>query len=607
MNYEVDAFSSVAGTAVPMVVTTAGLEAVPTTPPLYPQGQSFSVVGSVSYTFIGPVLAGLAGNSITTPAVSITGFALAPDSNGTVTGTAIIPDENVAKLTITPAATVTGASWSTTPVASVVGVENPSWTNVCVITAGANAFNPGDIGDGLTPASSFQGLAINDVTSDGTTAVLNTCPKASSSGSVSLYGSQTLTQIISTPLGPFTANAGVAWSGNHATTADLELAAASAGSIGFSLGPIGAGSDDSTPSASLITGYTGGFAPGPGITAGGVISCSATPALPPPVSTSLQSTGCSLATPTATDEPHDAVSVPLADAAPTVTSPLVNLGVGLSTTVSLGATPSSVLGSISSFQLLANQCPTPTVNGNTLQCSLVGNQLHLNDATQTGVAMFTIQYTATDNLGVVSAAGTVTVTVGTPPVDQPLTQVVQPGQLVLSCNAPGSVGYAETTCPNIDLPQITLNGLAQTKHAPLSTIYVSDDRGDPTVGWSLSTYMVATGSNSGEGGACSTYVGFCASLDAQGNPTTGVYNTANGKIPATDLSVSGVALAAFAGNNNTAPAGSGGTYGGSNIGLATAAAGFSGGTFTVDGTFNLVIPSSVYAATYLGTVEYLVQ
>ena len=41
--------------------------------------------------------------------------------------------------------------------------------------------------------------------------------------------------------------------------------------------------------------------------------------------------------------------------------------------------------------------------------------------------------------------------------------------------------------------------------------------------------------------------------------------------------------------------------------LCAGLAGRSGGTFTMDTTFTLVVPASVYSGTYEGTVEYLVS
>ena len=344
-----------------------------------------------------------------------------------------------------------------------------------------------------------------------------------------------------------------------------------------------------------ITGWTaGGAAHGPGIDAGtGTVSWSSSPLYPAGVLNPLQSVNSGAQT----FVTADSISVPLASSGPAPSTPInVNLGVGGTKDVTLSAA-ASYGGSVASYSLVSTS-PLSN-NGNALSFSLTGNTLHLDDTSQTGVAVITIQWHATDNFGITGATGNVVVTIGTPPVDQPLTQVVNPGQLQLSCNAPGSAGYP-AQCPNINLPQITLSGVNQQVSAAANPIYVSDNRGDPTAGWSLTTYMVATGSNTGEGGACASFVGFC-------NTNASYPNSANGKIAATQLSISGTAFQSVLGNNNTAPAAAGGTYGGSAIALGSAAASVSGGTFELTGTYNLNIPSSVYQGTYLGTVEYLVQ
>ena len=616
VTYEVDGFSPTAAGAtgsgdIPIVVGLTGLTVDGASGPLYPQGKSFDLSGVISYTESGAALAGLAANHFTNPSFQIGGFELKGDPNNSASGTWVIPDLTGSHFT-TGTSTVTGATWSGN-----------------TITAAAHAFDNA-VGDGVAPLATFgQGTAIIAVSTDGSTATLS-APVAAGSGSVTLYASSTVTQsfdtatTLNTPSGsptsatplPFSTTAGPAWELNPSTTSDVLLAENTSEGIGWSTGPISMGggpqgNGDGT-SGAVITGWTTGsfgppatFVPGPGLNpATGAVGFGAgfTPAMPPTSTTPLQSSNG-----TSTYVVADAISIPLNDPAPIANSQNVNLGVGGVKSVSLSGSATSP-GHITSFQLLPTQCPQgPSITGNTLQCSLSGNSLSLDDTGQTGVAMFTIQFTVTDSLNQTSTAGSVIVSIGTPPVDQPLSQLVNPGQLQLSCVVPGAGGYPSNACTNIDLPQVTLNGLAHSVSSPANTIYVSDNRGDPNFGWSLTTYMVATQTNTGEGGACSTYVGFCASLDAGGNPTTSIYNTVNGKIAATDLSISGVVVSAHAGNNNTAPTGSGGTYGGLAIGLANAAPGFSGGTFDVNGTFNLTIPSSVYAGTYLGTVEYLVQ
>lgn len=644
VKYEVDAYAPIASTGIPVVVTTSNLTTTPASP-LYPQGTSFTVSGFVTYTFIGPILAGLKANSISAPTVNVSGFALAPDSNGTATGSGNIPAES-SSITITAAGTVAGASWSTTPVAGpIVGVLNPSWTNVCVITAGSGAFNAGDIGDGIVSSpNAFQGLAINDVTSSGTTAILNTCPSATGTGSIDLYGPQSVTQPVS-GLGPFTTNAGVPWSLSHTTTSDLELASAGANTISIGLGPISAGpgaTGNTSADGAVITGYTGTNQPGPGLSATTpfVASCSALPALPPGAVSTLQSTGC---TGSATDEPHDAVSVPLTAAAPTANGLNTSLGVGQTGTVQLTCSPVSP-STTASFALLTTS--PQTNNGNTLTFSLNSSTgvLSLNDSGQSGAAAIPIQFTCTDDLALTSAAATVNVSLGTPPVIQPFTEQVNGGTLVLSCSSPATyvtgnntptpVGNPLLNCPEFQFQPITLDGLEQQVHTttgdqstgtpPASspgTIYISDNRGSPSDSWTLTGTFVGTATGSiASGGnpntSCAGVVAFCnSSISTAVNQTTNPGGVHDGWILPSYLQVSGITCKADATGgpspynppnlNPDATPTSGGNFG-SPVTLCSASTGQSGGTFLFNATYTLTIPESVYAGDYVGSVQYTV-
>jgi hypothetical protein len=160
--------------------------------------------------------------------------------------------------------------------------------------------------------------------------------------------------------------------------------------------------------------------------------------------------------------------------------------VGQSKTVILSATPGTATYPVTS-------CAVATVTGALTVTTVNTKAVCEVKLTSTGTTASTASFKFTATTGVkTSTAATVTVTIGTPPVDQPLAQTVTAGQLVLSCNAPGSTGYPLLTCPLVTLPKITLNGVTQTVKAAASTIYVSDNRGTPAVGWTLITYMVPT-------------------------------------------------------------------------------------------------------------------
>jgi len=286
--------------------------------------------------------------------------------------------------------------------------------------------------------------------------------------------------------------------------------------------------------------------------------------------------------------------VNLVEPAPVANPSTVNLGTGQAKTVTLSTTPGNPAYPVTGCNLVGG--PTfggrlnVTISNTPTVCSAT-----LTDS-GTGVATVTFTFTASDGYPLTGAAGTVTVVIGTPPVDQPLSQTIGGGPLVISCSAPPSQSAAP--CGTIVLPAITLNGTTQTSTAPANTIYISDNRGDPTVGWTLTSYMVATGTNQNTG--CDTSITFCNS-----NLTANAALPVN-HIAAGNLAISAVACAPYTGNLNPAPAaGAGGTYASTQT-LCTASAGTNGGSFTANGTFTLTVPSSTAAGVYLGTVEYLV-
>jgi len=275
------------------------------------------------------------------------------------------------------------------------------------------------------------------------------------------------------------------------------------------------------------------------------------------------------------------------------------------TPITLTATPDP-LHAVTGFQFTALPAGgSVTVGGNpaaTLTTYAPNNGVNLNIVftAPANASVQTLTFQVRDAAFAYGAGGTgtVSITVGTAPVDQVINQQVNGGQLVLSCNSPGSTGYPLLQCPAITLtPAITLNGTQQTTGGPMSSIYVSDNRGDLTANWSLTSYMVSTPSVTG----CTT-ANFC-------NSTTGA-NLAltNNHVPATGLSLTPSSCAAFGTNQNpNAAVQAGGAYGGSPISVCTATHPNSTGTFKVDGNFSLNIPASTAAGLYKGTVEYLVS
>jgi hypothetical protein len=172
-------------------------------------------------------------------------------------------------------------------------------------------------------------------------------------------------------------------------------------------------------------------------------------------------------------------------------------------------------------------------------------------------------------------------------------------QLEISCVAPP---YATPTasCPGIDLPTTALNGAWQAAQAPANTMYITDNRGDASAGWSVSAYLMPTPSNPNPW--CAGVASFCNST--AGSDT----NSPDAKIPSSYLTIGNVSCNAAAGNPSADPqVGAGGTFpdGSGAVSLCTAQAGKSAGTFKLGATYSLAIPPWIYAGQYQATVEYL--
>jgi hypothetical protein len=236
--------------------------------------------------------------------------------------------------------------------------------------------------------------------------------------------------------------------------------------------------------------------------------------------------------------------------------------------------------------------------------------------------------------------GTITVNIGSAPTIQPFAETIVGAQLVLSCSSPATyvtgnntptpAGTPLLTCPEFQFQNITLDGLEQEVSATTApsgaapgTIYVSDNRGSPTDSWTLTGTFVPTavGAAAGQNSNAS-----CAGVDAFCNSSVGTaaLNTAtngahDGQIAPNYLSVASITCAADSTGGITA---NGTTYNppnlnpnatptaGGNFGLpvnlCSAATGQSGGTFIYNATYTLVIPESVYAGNYVGSVRYTV-
>jgi large repetitive protein len=182
-------------------------------------------------------------------------------------------------------------------------------------------------------------------------------------------------------------------------------------------------------------------------------------------------------------------------------------------------------------------------------------------------------------------------------------------QLTISCAPPTTPPTTPPTAPTatcspVEFPGVTIDGSDQVTTAPADSVYITDNRGDPTVGWSVTAYMVPTAGNANA---------FCAGLDdfcdeSQGASVAGAEGQ-NGQLPASDLSIGSLTCTPGSGNANPPPiTGTHGAFpdGPGALTLCSALPTQGGGTFVLKSQFTLRIPASAYAGTYKGTVEYLV-
>jgi hypothetical protein len=175
---------------------------------------------------------------------------------------------------------------------------------------------------------------------------------------------------------------------------------------------------------------------------------------------------------------------------------------------------------------------------------------------------------------------------------------IKEGQLTLSCAAPPAPQAA--TCPLISLPAVSVDGNWQMDQTTANELYLSDDRGLATVGWSVSAYMVPTPTNPNP--ACDTLADFCdATVGAAASGS-------DGQIPAYNLLITNITCKAASGNLSPNPqAGPGANFpsGSGAVSICTAAAGQSTGAFQVGADWYLGVPPYVYSGQYQGTVEEL--
>jgi hypothetical protein len=555
----------------------------------------FDVSGVVSQTVPGAVLAGIEAS----PLGGFTDLALnASQTYGSVDGnsTGTYAYSKAFADTTISAGQVTGASYN--------GGVSQTTINGNFSAAAAGDYVAAQAGAGGPLDPNFPAAPVKIVSVNGTSSITidKNIPLTDSQGSITMGWSAdvtfTDTGFSSGSGGAFTTAGtagGKAGIGLISSTSFTMTSTFSAWSLIGGAFPLGGASGHGAANC-LLTGWDATSHPGPaqlGLT---------TPATAPGTTTALVAASGGLITQTGTTQaitPPNSAYVNLNPNPPNALGASYNMGVGAQITVTLPTSVGSVGYPVTSCSLVGSQPygSRVTVTANAGVCNYTISDSGLPSTP----AQVTFDYTATA-LGPpseTSTAGTITLHIGTPPVDQMVGQNVNPGQLILSCNAPdaGTVSnpWPETSCAPINMTDITLNGLAQTTSHAANPIYVSDDRGDPSSGWSLSAYMVATPSNTNS--ACSAVKAFCDQSAGSG--------TGNAVIPASDLALSTPVCADYTGTTNPVTSAVSGNLG-SPLGLCSAAAGTSGGTFSMNTNFTLTIPPTVFAGQYYGTVEYLV-
>ncbi len=556
ISYESDCTTALqAGEVAPFISSTV---INTTTDTVLPVGGTFGIAGVVSQTLIGPVIAGLNSSPLGLPATIGLGVT---ENFGSVDGHASGTFNYTQTFTpvTNPGGLVSGvtfASGATTLSGNFAGVPAGAALNGTNIPADAVT----------TGAGTGSGIGISDATT------------AANTGTGEKVGWAPLAGLTFTDFAVASGPADFTSAGTSGGTAGIGINSTVEFDVVTPSVTIPFGGASGVGAANCLeTGWTSVPAPGPAQTG------AATPQLPPGTTTPLVTTA-------PTFEPGAFVNLvqPI-----TASNSSTTLGTGATKTIPLLASPATgkaltgctlVPGSISDPRLAV------TISGTT-SCSalLVDSGL--------GSATVTFQFTATDTTPSTSSAATVTVSIGVPPVDQEIDQQVTGGLLQVSCSAPGSAGYPALNCPLITLTPITLDGQTQVQTTPANTIFVSDNRGDPASGWSLTTYMVPTPGNTNA--TCASAKDFC-NEDVAGHAAD-----PNGQIPASDLAISAPTWSVVDSSNPAPATGTPGNYGTTQP-LGSLAATHSGGTFAVNFNYTLTIPASVYAGLYKGTVEFLV-
>jgi hypothetical protein len=563
LRYEADCTTPVQpGLVLPFVET---IHATASPDPRFPTGQTFAATGTVSINVLGSFIAGLEANGVDRGSFSV-------------------------DVTVGASANATGAYHLSATAPSVTwngrrinAVDTDGLTNV-VTSANFVATDVGHIINGTgIPANTMIVSVV-----PGVSATLSTATTAA--GTIAHAGTGPALGVdYSVPL-----NTGPAFTtaGNVGQVATLNLT----GTDGFEL---------QTPTIDLGFGATfGGQCTQTGYTAAHVVGPHQLPAVAPLL--------------------PDGTVDPLRDVAPLVTADFAQItlddlppfAVPQFVPLQVGATRSVTLGTIDDATPARWYEIVSPPSDPRLTATVIDPATGVTTVTDSGAdpATVTFTYHSCDQQspsGTVpappgvhcGAPATVTVGVGSP--------IPLSGQLVLSCTPPDAylapplgagADDPQLLCPGVVLAPITLNGLEQTTTTPGETLFVTDGRGDPTVGWTLSAQMVETPTGSAPGENpnvnCAHVAGFC-------NADVGSHALEpNGRIASDRLTVHDIACAPHPGNPSpSALPGGGGSLASTQV-LCVAAPKQGYGTFDVTRTYSLTVPSSVFVGQYHATVEY---
>ncbi len=254
---------------------------------------------------------------------------------------------------------------------------------------------------------------------------------------------------------------------------------------------------------------------------------------------------------------------------------------GISNTLSVGVTDAGGSAPIGGSWTISSG-PTCTGAGGNGTASISG--------TASGA---TVTFDAPDNaatctIGVTVADGSTTSTVAVLNINvaagdslqQDVTQEVAPGVLdLLAC---GDTNPDPTTC-GAEMTAITLNGSDQSTTGDIEQVTVLDARGGP-IAWSLS-----------------------AQLDGDLTNGNGTLTGPNAVIDDALLKITPSCVTATGSSNSPPTAGGAAQALNAPAAICSAVAGQNTGSFLVDGDLDLTVPSTTYAGTYTGTINFIVS